>query len=319
MRKSIAMLRAVLASALITIVLSLPAVAGEARVLHEAKSPYNTIIVTEEPDGIRNLLFERNGARQTAVRPDDPGYLHLSYSRVAMAGLALCNAPESILIFGLGGGAIAMFLRTHFPDATIDVVDIDPEVVNAAKRYFGFREDARMRAHVSDAREFAEKAAKGRYDVIFLDAFGRDTVPAHLTTVEFLRTVRAALKPDGVAIGNIWSRENNRLYDAMIRTYQEAFDDLYIVHPDGAGNRLLLSLPRRVDLSERDLVLKARQFSSRNRFRFDLGDLVHGHFSRDIEKDARQPVLRDQPAVYRQRSLLDVPRSAEGAQRLTAN
>ena len=197
------------------------------------------------------------------------------------------------LVFGLGGGAIPMFLKTHFPRAHIDVVDIDPAVIDAARRYFGFREDRRMVAHAEDARAFAEKIGKSRYDVIFLDAFGRDTVPAHLTTVEFLCTVRAALKPGGVAVGNLWSRVHNRMYDAMVRTYQEAFADLYILDSDQASNRLLLALPRTAGISEYDLVSRARALSHKARFRFDVGRLVQGHFMHANVRDGTQQVLRD--------------------------
>jgi spermidine synthase len=281
--------------------ISLPGMAasGETRILHESKSSYNTIIVTEDPDGLRNMLFEKNGARQSAIRPDDPGHLELAYSRVALAGLALCDEPESFLVFGLGGGAIPMFLKTHFPRAHIDVVDIDPAVIDAARQYFGFREDRRMVAYAEDARAFAEKIGKSRYDVIFLDAFGRDTVPAHLTTVEFLQTVRAALKPGGVAVGNLWSRVHNRMYDAMVRTYQEAFADLYILDSDQASNRLLLALPRTEGISEYDLVSRAQALSHKARFRFDVGRLVQGHFMHANVRDSTQHVLRDADSAGR--------------------
>ena len=43
-----------------------------------------------------------------------------------------------------------MFLRKHFPKTTIDVVDIDPDVVEVAKKFFGFREDERLHAHVAE-------------------------------------------------------------------------------------------------------------------------------------------------------------------------
>ena len=149
-----------------------------------------------------------------------------------------------------------MFLRKHYPTAEIDAVDIDPEVVNVAKRYFDFREDARMRAYVGDGREFIERFRQP-YDLIFLDAFSSDSVPPHLTTQEFLRAVRRALKPGGVVVGNVWSRLSNPLYDSMVRTYQEVFDDLYILDVQGAGNKILLALPRRQPLSRDDLAARA--------------------------------------------------------------
>lgn len=51
-------------------------------------------------------------------------------------------APRRILLVGLGGGALPVYLHRHYPQAAIDVVEIVPEVVLAAERFFGFCQDA---------------------------------------------------------------------------------------------------------------------------------------------------------------------------------
>src|SRR5882762_6958155 len=191
-------------------------------VIHERASPYNTIIVTEDYSGLRTLLFERGGGRQSVVKPGDPDHLELPYARVALAGLALCEEPRRILVVGLGGGSLPMFLRKHYPTAAIDVAEIDPGVVDVAKQFFGFREDELTRAHVGDGRQFIENARQADYDIIFLDAFGARDVPKHLTTREFLQITRRAIRPNGVVVGNVWRPGSNPLYDSMARTYQEA-------------------------------------------------------------------------------------------------
>src|SRR6266571_3653298 len=173
-------------------------------VIYEKPSRYNTIIVTEDHNGLRTLLFERGGTRQSVVKPGDPDHLELRYAKVALVGLALCEDPRRILVVGLGGGTLPTFLRKHYPSAAIDVAEIDPDVVDVAKKFFGFREDERMRAHVGDGRQFIENVREPRYDVIFLDAYGAESVPAHLTTREFLQAVRRAVVPSGVVVGNIW-------------------------------------------------------------------------------------------------------------------
>src|SRR5882672_9522201 len=198
-------------------------------VIYEGASPYNTIIVTEDHKGLRTLLFERGGGRQSVVKPGDPDHLELPYARVALAGLALCEEPRRILVVGLGGGTLPMFLRKHYPAATIDAAEIDPDVVDVAKKFFGFIEDGHLRAHVGDGRQFIENARQANYDIIFLDAFGAHDVPKQLTTQEFLQFTRRALKPSGVVVSNVWRPASNPLYDSMVRTYQEAFDELLIL------------------------------------------------------------------------------------------
>lgn len=274
-------------------VLSLSSCAAS-NVLYQNRTPEGAVIVTQDGNGLRTLLFEPGGARQSVVKPGDPDHLELPYAKAALVALALSERRERMLIVGLGGGTLPMFLRAHYPAAQIDVVDINPEVVKVAKAYFGFREDGRLRAHVGDGRRFIEAARPGAYDLIFLDAYGADSVPAHLTTREFLQAVRRALDPRGVVMGNVWGRGSNALYDAMVRTYQDAFDDLYIVSVLGDVNNILLALPRRETLSQAELAERARRVSSAGRFRFDLGDVVNAGFLHARARNPRARVLADE-------------------------
>jgi len=266
--------------------------AGGETVLYEKASPYNNVVVSVNEAGMRILRFEHGGARQSLVKPGDPDYLGLSYVRTAFTGLALTGEPKRILVIGLGGGTLPSFLHKHYPAAVIDAVDIDPVVVDVARRYFGFRDDALMKGHVGDGRRFVEEV-KQPYDMIFLDAYGSDSVPEHLATEEFLRAVRRAVKPDGIVVGNIWGRGHNRLYDRMVRTYQEVFDDLYILDVRNAGNQILLALPRVQRLTQEQLAEIARKVSTAKRFDFDLGDQVNYGFLDARAKDPAQRVLRD--------------------------
>lgn len=283
--------RTFLALLLVFAALVVPAHADD-RVLYEKTSTFGTVVVTEDDAGVRTLRFAKGGARQSVVKPGDPEYLALHYAPVMLSVLALAEEPRRILIVGLGGGTLPMFLRKHYPDAAIDVVDIDPEVVYVAREFFGFREDSRMQAHVADGRQFIEKTRQP-YDVIFLDAFGSDSVPAHLTTQEFLRAVRRAVKPGGSVAGNLWGRGYNPLYDSMVRTYQEVFDEVYIIDVREAGNKILLALPRRQPLTQDELTRIARNISTAKRFRFDLGELVSFGYTHAREKNQNERVLRD--------------------------
>jgi spermidine synthase len=272
--------------------LSLLACAGQT-VIYEKASNFGRIIVTEDHQGLRTLLFALDGARQSVAKPGDPDHLELPYTRFAFAGLALCGQPRRFLVVGLGGGTLPGFLRKHYPDAAIDVAEIDPDVVEVAKAYFGFREDELMRVHVGDGREFIERVREPSYDVIFLDAFGSHSVPPHLTTHEFLQAVRRALLPGGVAVGNIWKRARNPLYDAMVRTYEEVFDELFMLDVASDVNMIVLALPRAQPMSRSELVERARQISKAKQFRFDLGALVNAGFVDAPQKKRSGRVLRD--------------------------
>jgi spermidine synthase len=261
-------------------------------VIYEKASPYNTIIVTEDRNGLRTMLFERGGGRQSVVKPGDPDHLELPYARVALVGLALCEEPRRVLVVGLGGGSLPMFLRKHYPAAAIDVAEIDPGVVDVAKQFFGFREDERTRAHVGDGRQFIENVRQG-YDIIFLDAFGARDVPKHLTTQEFLLAVRRALVTSGVVVSNVWRPAANPLHDSMVRTHQEVFDELFILDVPGDVNNILLALPRKQPLNRSELAQLARKISAAKQFRFDLGEQVEYGFHYASQKSGPGRVLRD--------------------------
>jgi len=274
-----------------TLAVGLVAPAAE-KTLYQKQSAFSTIVVTEDEQGLRTLWFEENGARQSVVKVGDPDHLDLAYAKVMPVGLALVENPRRVLIVGLGGGTIPMFLHKHYPKTTIDVVDIDPDVVDVAKRFFAFREDATLRAHVDDGRRFIEKC-RNPYDIIYLDAFSAENIPYHLATREFLQAVRKAVAPGGVVVGNVWSRGSNPLYDSMVRTYQEVFEELYVVDVSGAGNKILVALPRRQRVDPDDLARRARKISSAHKFRFDLGDAVEYGFRRPGEDGTHAQVLTD--------------------------
>lgn len=84
-------------------------------VLYEKASTYNTIVVTEEENGVRTLRFGKGGVRQSAVKLGNPDFLALPYTPVALVGLALSEEPRRFLVVGLGGGTLPMFLRKHYP------------------------------------------------------------------------------------------------------------------------------------------------------------------------------------------------------------
>ena len=272
--------------------LLLSAVCAADTLLHEQPSMFGTIVVTEDDAGVRTLRFGRAGPRQSVVKPGDPDHLVLQYTRSAFVGLALADKPRRMLVVGVGGGTLPMFLRKHYPEAAIDAVDIDANVLEVARKFLGFREDATLRAHVADGRAFIE-AVREPYDVIFLDAFSSSDLPAHLTTQEFLRAVRRALAPSGVVVGNIWDRYANRLYDSMLRTYQEVFDEVYLISVPAAGNKILLALPRVLKLSEEEIEARARAVGADRKFRFDLGDAATYGFVQLRERNAAGQVLRD--------------------------
>ena len=66
---------------------------------------------------------------------------------------------NNILVLGLGGGALCTYLHKEFPLLSIDGVEIDPVMVDLAKKYFGFTPSTNLRAHVADGFQFIKNLA----------------------------------------------------------------------------------------------------------------------------------------------------------------
>jgi spermidine synthase len=258
------------------------------------KGMFGGIVVSEDAKGLRTLEFERGAGRHSIVKPGDPGHLELEYARIALVSLALIPRPPArMLVVGLGGGTLPTLLHAAYPDARIDVAEIDPAVVSVAEGYFGFVQDDRLRARIGDGRQFIERAEPSTYDVIFLDAFDAKAVPRHLTTQEFLGAVRAAFRPDGVVVANIWGPRANVVYYPMLATFRSVFDELYLVIAQNDVNVVTFALPRSLNLNRKQLAARARTLFRPPILRYELGEMVEKGWIDAVAESGGGPVLPD--------------------------
>jgi spermidine synthase len=146
----------------------------------------------------------------------------------------------------IGSGAYSYpkhFLQT-FPDAQIDVVEIDPRVRDIAKKYFRLHEDPQMTTIDKDGRDFLNNAESRAYDAVLLDAFGSlFSVPYQLTTREAVLQMSRVLNDRGVVIANIGSSITGgagHFLRAEIATYRSVFPQvmLFKVRSDKADSDL---------------------------------------------------------------------------------
>ncbi len=224
-----------------------------ATLVHRARGAYGELLVLDV-EGRRHLRFGGlDGVDQTVIEPRRPGVLPTMYLRVATAGALLAQRLDRVLLVGLGGGAYARFLRRCFPRVSIDVVEVDPIVVQLATEYFGFRADARLRVYVEDAAEFVADAASDdawRYDFVFLDAYHGQKIPPSLARQSFFRRVAALLTDGGRAVANIGLPER-WAEDRVLRRFASSF----------AGGCLEFAVPRednRIVIASRTSLPKPR-------------------------------------------------------------
>ncbi len=265
------------------------------RLVYEVAAEFGRLSVTESSDGRRSLWFGRGRVCQGEVELGrDPGQVGsaMPYVAVALAALTVARELDRILVVGLGAGVIPRFLHAHLATTQIDVVEIDPVVVDVAKRFFEFDvNDPRLRVHVADGRDYITTCT-ARYDAILLDGYGLHEVPSHLSTLEFLAATRALLRPGGLVIANVWGDASCRYTASSLATYAESFAEVHVLDVASLANKIVLALPDPILLTREQLVERARAFSLAHRLPLDLGDHVQGmHPAAELAGQAS--VLRD--------------------------
>lgn len=226
----------------------------------------------------------------------------LEYTALTFSGLLYKPEPKKILVLGLGGGVIPREMRHYFPEIDIDVVEIDPEILKIAKRFFSFREDEKLKVHIADGRMFIKKQLRSKpvpkYDLIILDAFNSDYIPFHLMTEEFLKEVKGVLSDDGAVIANVFY--DNRLFDAEFKTFLAVFERCQAFIGAYSGNAMLIAPGSDCPtLTIRDAMKQARILQQKHRPTFDMLKVAR-RLRPNLRPDLYSEVLTDDRAPVNQ-------------------
>jgi spermidine synthase len=195
------------------------------------ESDYYTIKVKKamSSDGKTPLkLLILDNLVHSYVRPDDPLHIEYKYEKIYSEVLNWKlhkNDSFQSLTIGGGGYTFPRYMEAFYPNARIDVVEIDPQVTQTAYDHLGLHRATRIRSYNTDGRWFVMNCGE-RYDIVFIDAYNDLSIPYHLTTREFARMVGNILKPDGIVLTNIIDDfQKGAFLPSYIRTLREAFGD----------------------------------------------------------------------------------------------
>jgi spermidine synthase len=278
------------------------------RIVHQVRSPYQLVTVVDTPHGFRRLIFDGrldgSDPIQSEMNLSKPHDLSLSYTRAMMAALSLADHRERILLIGLGGASMQKFLHDLLPVTVLETIEIDPEVVRIARKFFGLEPADNQIIHVDDGRAFIENSNK-RYDIIFLDAYGPDSIPYSLATQEFLETVRERLAEGGVVCANLLT-ENPHFWD-MVKTYAEVFPELRLIKPPRSKNTILFAPLDRPGLTAEVWAREAAAFEKEYPTDLNLPSLIRSHTEDRMRIPDRAKVLRDKTTAPAAGPLLKIP------------
>ncbi|RDJ31189.1 MAG: hypothetical protein DWQ18_03575 [Crenarchaeota archaeon] len=232
--------------------------------IYETETPYSHLDVIDYGT-IRSLFLD--GVEHSAMNENDPLALVIDYTDFFHVGSLVNPNIQNVLFVGGGGFSGPKNFLLVYPEVRVDVVEIDPEVIDVAYKYFELTDNPRLRIFNEDARSFLT-STNNSYDLIILDAYAPSHIPYHLITDEFFQVLDSKLNPDGIVISNVIGSlhgDHSKLFKSIYKTMGESFPSQYVfLTEDGQNNVqniVLVAIKTDVRLDRESLLQTARQNS----------------------------------------------------------
>lgn len=162
----------------------------------------------ESDDGVRRLIHGVILHGEQYLKPTRRDIATTYYGPDSGVVLAIKNTAQQdqrVGVIGLGTGTLAVWGK---PGDNYHFYDINPQVVDIAKKEFTYLSDSRAKIDVSlgDARLSLEREAPHDFDVLAVDAFSSDSIPVHLITREAMAVYLKHVKPGGAIVFHVTNR-----------------------------------------------------------------------------------------------------------------
>jgi spermidine synthase len=204
----------------------------------KSQSPTHTarsIPVVSNEDGVITLHFGSDFI-QSQMLVKDPDFLAFAYTRTMMSFECFMPRPREIALIGLGGGSIAKWCHRHHPRSRLTVVEINAHVI-ALRSTFGIpKESSRFRIICADGAQFVAKPPKP-FDLLLVDCFTTDRLPAELCSQTFYDRCREALTDNGLMVVNLCWQKHTRI----ISRIRKSFHGQVLLSSDGDGNTVVFA------------------------------------------------------------------------------
>lgn len=162
--------------------------------------------VIEDPNRPGSWLVRLGHADHSYVDPDDPDYLLFDYiQRIAEALDLYAPAGQRIGVVHVGGAGMTLprYVAATRPTSAQIVLEPDEALIAEVRAAMPLPKHSGIKVRPIDGRAGIAAMPEAYTDVVIVDAFDGNQVPAELTTVGFLGDVRRVLRPAGMAILNL--------------------------------------------------------------------------------------------------------------------
>ena len=196
-------------------------------------TPYNRVWIypaylNDEQRLVRMMTINREASSAIDLNSDE---LVFKYTRFYNLDAHFRPNLQKALMLGGAGYSYPKEFLTRFPQAEIDVVEIDPALTELARQYFRLVDDPRMKIHHEDGRTFLNRS-KEKYDVIYGDAFkSLYAIPFQLATEEAVQKMYDNLADGGVVLANLIGTVEGirgQFVRAEYATFKAVFPQVYL-------------------------------------------------------------------------------------------
>ena len=123
-----------------------------ATVVFDKITAYHHVQVVDER-GLRTLSF--NGSWETRMSLSNPLQGHFEYTEYFHMPWIWIHDIKRVLMVGLGGGSTQRSYQHYYTNVMVETVELDPVVIEVAKKYFHVTETNHHKIHNEDVNSTA--------------------------------------------------------------------------------------------------------------------------------------------------------------------
>lgn len=202
----------------------------EEEVLFETESDFHSIQIVKNSIG---KFLKYQDTYQAGVINSQVYCGNLPYINYFLIPYLMNKNIKNILLIGFGSGILVNQYEKLFEKLqAIDIVDIEENIFDIAKKYFNFKESEKQNFFLQDALIYL-KTIKKKYDLIVVDVANNIGIDERFCTNDYIALVKKHLTKNGIFVSNLPSsfdifNKKNKFALSMIEKYKSFFEDVRI-------------------------------------------------------------------------------------------
>ena len=179
---------------------------------------------------------------------------------------------KNILLIGMGSGKIINDFEYLFEDLKfIDVVDLEENIADIAKKFFNFKESNKFNFILQDGITYLRNNKK-KYDLIIVDVANNDGIDLRFLSEDYFNAIKKSLKRDGIFVSNMcaspdFENKKNKFFKDFFPIYQKFFRNNLIFkgnHSDKIYYKCFFDIDERVIDITNVIIISSDKYSKIN-------------------------------------------------------